>query len=287
MITTAIAARRMIVTHLLFAGTLVFLMCSFPPTAAGADAEAIFSQGNQAYTEGNFDDAVALYTDVMRSAGFSASLLYNMANAYYQKKDVGQAILNYERALFLDPGNPDIETNLYRAKKEFGLKNKPLPHWKTARNTLTLDQWTWLGSMSLAAFSILFFFGCVGQKKPYRPLFTVIGGALVLLFLVSGTATTSRYMDMNQGVITSDDATLRVSPFASASKTTRIKDGELVRIAKTYKDFVLVKPSAGNSGWIAKKEIEPIIPIQDWDKHVPETRNKRKNSLWAHAKNSR
>ncbi len=91
---------------------------------------------------------------------------------------------------------------------------------------------------------------------------------------------------MNHGVITGDDTTLRVSPFASASKAARIKDGELVRIADTYKDFVLVKSSAGSSGWIAKKEIEPVIPVQDWDKHVPETRNKTNDSLWAHAKNS-
>ena len=41
------------------------------------------------------------------------------------KKKIGQAILNYERALYLDPENADIKANLALARKNFGLVPNP------------------------------------------------------------------------------------------------------------------------------------------------------------------
>jgi len=258
--------RHGMLLHLLFAGTLALFLCIFPLKVMATDVDDLFSRGNRAYAEGKYDEALTLYKATVEKEGFSASLLYNLANVYYQKKNVGLAILNYERALYLDPGNPDIQANLDLAKKEFGLTPEPSTLWKRTFNILNLDKWTWLGSLALAAFCLFFLFRCVTPKAIPRPLFRTIGAALLLVFLVSGSMVTTRYMNMNYGVITSDDTALRVSPFASASSSARIKDGEIVRIAKAYKDFILVKSPAGKSGWIAKKAVEPVIPSQDWSK---------------------
>ena len=161
----SIATRHRILMHLLFTGTLILFMCIFPLKAEGAaDAEGLFSQGNHAYSQGRYNEALSYYKEVMEKEGFSASLLYNMANAYYQKKDMGQAILNYERALYLDPGNPDIQANLRLAKKELRLDPEPVPVWKGFFNTLKLDQWTWMASIGIVIFCLLFFFRGLAPK---------------------------------------------------------------------------------------------------------------------------
>ncbi len=67
--------------------------------AAVQSGEDLFTQGNQAYAEGRYDDAIGYYDQVIAEAGFSASVLYNVANAYYQKKNVGQAILPTHQAV--------------------------------------------------------------------------------------------------------------------------------------------------------------------------------------------
>jgi hypothetical protein len=46
------------------------------------------------------------------ASGYSASALYNKANALARTGNVGPAILSYERARLLAPSDPDIADNL-------------------------------------------------------------------------------------------------------------------------------------------------------------------------------
>ncbi len=264
----SIDTRPGMLMHLLFAGALALFICINPLKAGAADMQDLFSQGNRAYAEGRYDQALSCYGKVMEKEGFSASLLYNMANAYYQKKEVGQAILNYERALYLDPGNPDIQANLYRAKREFGLDPETPAPWKRPFDVLNLNRWTWLGSIALGVFCLIFFLRGVAPRILPRKLLRGIVGVLLVFIAVSSAGVTIQYMDMNRGVITGDNPRLLVSPFDSASSAAQIRDGEIVRIARAYKDFVLVKAPGGNSGWIAKAAIEPVIPSQEWGENA-------------------
>ena len=78
----------------------------------------LFAQGNTAYAKGEYDQAIEYYKAALTREGYTPSLLYNLGNAYYMKNEMGQSILNYERALYLDPGNIDIEANLALARKK-------------------------------------------------------------------------------------------------------------------------------------------------------------------------
>src|SRR5450631_2622720 len=44
--------------------------------------------------------------------GYSAAGLYNLANSYARAGKPGMAILNYERASLLSPGDADVQANL-------------------------------------------------------------------------------------------------------------------------------------------------------------------------------
>ena len=110
-----------VLSFLIVAGIIAFLICVSSGGALASQGEDLFALGNQAYAGGKYDEALSCYKRVIEQEGYSASLLFNMANAYYKKKDVGQAILHYERALYLDPGNADIRANLALARKDFGL----------------------------------------------------------------------------------------------------------------------------------------------------------------------
>ena len=45
-------------------------------------------------------------------------IYYNLGNSYYKADDIARAILNYERALLLEPGNADIRANLEIARSK-------------------------------------------------------------------------------------------------------------------------------------------------------------------------
>ena len=252
--------KRSKVLGLLMAASVVLLISVLCTSAWAVQGEDPFALGNEAYAEGKYDEALSFYKGAIKQKGYSASLLYNMANAYYQKKDVGQAILNYERALYLDPGNTDIQANLGLARKDFGLIAEPAPDWQRFFHILNLNWWAILASGAFGVFSLIYLLRGIrpGSLKgtPSRILTTVC----LLCFMAGGTGVAVQYGNISRGVVTKDDARLLVSPFDSASSSASIKDGKIVRIAKTYKDYLLVEGPNGKSGWIKRSTVESVVP---------------------------
>ncbi|HSV63093.1 MAG TPA: tetratricopeptide repeat protein [Chthoniobacterales bacterium] len=96
---------------------LFTLLTAFAFTARGADDTA-FAKANQAYAEGRFQEAATDYENLIRSGAWNANLFYDLGNVRYRLGDFGQAILNYERALALDPRHPEADANLRLARDE-------------------------------------------------------------------------------------------------------------------------------------------------------------------------
>ncbi|MCD8186320.1 MAG: tetratricopeptide repeat protein [Rikenellaceae bacterium] len=92
----------------------IALVLALTPTFTGwaQTPEKWWERANSAYTGGDYPEAI-LHYDSIRAQGYvSARLYYNLANAYYKDNQIGKAILNYNKALRLDPGNDDIKHNL-------------------------------------------------------------------------------------------------------------------------------------------------------------------------------
>jgi len=251
-----------ILSFLIVAGIIVLLSCVSFTSASAGQGDDLFALGNEAYAEGKYDEAISYYKGVMDQEGYSASLLYNMANAYYKKKDVGQAILHYERALYLDPGNADIQANLGLARRDFGLISEPTPAWQRLFDLLNLNWWAMLASGAFGVFSLLYLLRGIGLEVIRGAPFKVLTSVCLLCFAAGGAGVAVQYQDMSRGVVTEDDARLLVSPFDSASSSASIKDGKIVRIAKTYRDYLLVEGVNGKSGWIKNTSVEPVVPSE-------------------------
>ena len=58
---------------------------------------------------------------VQPGTGYSASQLYNLANAYARDGKPGLAVLGYERARLLAPTDPDVQANLRYVLEAAGL----------------------------------------------------------------------------------------------------------------------------------------------------------------------
>lgn len=236
------------------------LSCVSFSGAIADTGEDLFALGNQAYAEGRFDEALSFYERVIREAGYSASALYNMANAYYQKKDVGQAILHYERALYLDPGNLDIRANLALARRDSGLNSEPEPGWQHFLDRISLNGWAMVMSGAFGVFSLLFLLRGLRPDIFRGAALRSAAIASLLILLTGGTGVALQYGNLGRGVVTRNDARLLVSPFDSAASAASIQDGKMVRMARTYRDYVLVKGENGQSGWIKRDAVQPVIP---------------------------
>jgi len=85
---------------------------------ASAAEESVFAKANQAYSKARFQEAVEGYESLVQSGQWNANLFYDLGNAYYRLGNFGKAILNYERALALDPRHPEADANLRLARDE-------------------------------------------------------------------------------------------------------------------------------------------------------------------------
>ena len=74
-------------------------LVSFASTKAEADA---------LYEKEQYKEAAAAYEAVLKNEGVAAEVYYNLGNCYYKQDEIPLAVLNYERAFLLDPGDAGV-----------------------------------------------------------------------------------------------------------------------------------------------------------------------------------
>ena len=143
-----------------------FLLVQFVTLGAFAQ-EATIKEAEVAYTKEDYGKAIELYEGLLKTHGESAEIYYNLGNAYYKENKIAPAILNYERALLLDPGDGDIRFNLQLARQKSVDKIEPvgdffLHRWfDKVQNMGAADSWAQIGIVCFILFIgclILFFF---------------------------------------------------------------------------------------------------------------------------------
>ena len=131
------------------------------------------TQANEAYAQEDYIKAIELYEQTLKEQGVSSDLYYNLGNAYYKHNEFAKAILNYERALLLNPGNEDARFNLDMANTHIVDKIDPvgrffLSVWiDSLRSFLSSNAWAVIGIVSF----LLFLLGCYLYLFSPRRLF--------------------------------------------------------------------------------------------------------------------
>ena len=95
----------------------LFLISFFAREAVSQETSAEkFNQGVTYFTSGSYKDALQVCTDIYNTGYRSASLNYNIGNAYFKLSNIPDAILFYERAYLLNPADENINYNLQIAR---------------------------------------------------------------------------------------------------------------------------------------------------------------------------
>ena len=90
--------------------SLLILLASFSSLAAESE-NRLFYDAVRAEATGDLDSAINSYEDSAKIA-HSANLHGNLANLYFKKERLGKSVLNYRKALVLEPDNRDLYENL-------------------------------------------------------------------------------------------------------------------------------------------------------------------------------
>ncbi len=237
----------------------VFFLC--PISSAAQDVENSFSKGVAAYNNGQYGEAIATFESLLQG-GYSANLFYNLASSYAQNGQIGLAILYFERAARLAPGDPDIQGNLELVRKEKSLFQEEQGFKEGFIRLFPLDHWLWIfigGTVVLAASSLL---SVSKSNQTKSRLFVIVCSLSVMAMALLGFSGQYKYYD--DAVVIVDNAKLRVSPFSSAAVSGSMREGRMISPGKIYKDYTLVSDASGRSGWLANGDFKRIAPA---DRH--------------------
>ncbi len=235
---------------------LANLLLSATAVLAGTVENGLFQQANEAYSRGDYAQAISKYEQITATAGYSPSVLYNLANGYALSGETGRAILNYERALRLSPSDSDISGNLELIKKEYGLFPKESSGAERFFRILSLNQWTALILISLVLVTTYLLAGTRYRFSKQLNIGVATSCFLVLCLSIAGTL--FQYQYFNPSVVVSPDGKLCISPFESSASIGALQEGRLVYPQKKHGDFSYVIDETDRKGWIPSSMIEPV-----------------------------
>ena len=237
--------------------------------AAPADyPDSLFLSGVTAYTAGDYPAAAGAWEEVLSTGVRSKDLLYNLGNAYFKSEQLGKAIVNYERALRMDPSDADVRYNLdfARAMTQDRIDEVPefiLETWgRKLCYSLPGNVWAVLSLVLLAlTLSLVLLFLLGGSERSRRWGFFSGIVTLILTFLCWDFAhwQLSDARLKNAAVVMRGVTSVQSAPGADAAKTLFIlHEGTKVKLMDEVSLYTQIELSDGRQGWIKSADIEVI-----------------------------
>lgn len=232
------------------------------------DLDSLWTAGVQAYTDGKFSDASAAWTSIEESGQKSAKLYYNLGNAWFKQGNYPKAILNYERALRLDPSYSDARYNLEFTSNFVQDKIEPVPEFilkSVARKVCYVmgsNAWAVIFLVLLAAALVMGLLFLLGSSVGKRRAGFYCG--IVLMLLSAGALSFSIWQKSDSvktdtAIVMSPVSSVKSSPSSGSSKDLFvIHEGTKVTILDEVGTWRNISLADGRQGWIPASDIEII-----------------------------
>jgi tetratricopeptide (TPR) repeat protein len=238
--------------------SVLALFCTGSGILRAAD-EPIFAKANQAYSEGRFEEAVAGYEDLVRSGHWHANLFYDLGNAWFRLGDFGKAILNFERALALDPHHPEADANLRLARDEARALELRKDWIERYAGTATVRQWTIAGAIGFwfalfVATRLSFSRGCSAARIGLIALGLVLCGASVFAIYTLENGARGNAL----AIVTGKKIEARLATADNAKSILVLPPGSEIKILSERGDWIYAGLPNDQRGWIPASSAERV-----------------------------
>ena len=243
---------------------LLLAMICFGGTSAKAVTK---NNADTEYQKGNYQQAIRDYEEILKN-GESAEIYFNLGNAYYRTDNISKAVLNYERARLLSPGDDDINFNLQFARSKTIDKITPesemffVTWYKSLVNFTSVDNWAKTGILCIVMALLLVLLYLFGPQLMLRKIGFFGGLAFFVIFLLSNLFAfqQKQALDNRTGaIIISPSVNIKKTPAKNSADQFVLHEGTRVDIIdKGMTDWRCIRVGDGREGWIETKAIEEI-----------------------------
>lgn len=219
------------------------------------------------YAKGQYKEAAAGYQQMVNDGYKSAVIYYNLGNAYYKLGDIPAALLYYEKAHKLSPGDEDINFNIRYANLKTTDKVDDVPEF-------FLTRWgrAFILSCSLSTLSVLsiifilmgsgvlivYFFANKFNIKKFSFYAAMLLFFLGLLTVFIAGRQSSYFDNHKQAIIFTGTVDVKGGPAAESKTLFVIHDGTKVSVLESNSNWIKIGLANGNVGWIRASDAKEI-----------------------------
>ena len=246
-------------TTVLWAQTTTFANDTVVYTKAMADS---------AYIKADYVTAIHIYEKLLSTHGESVAIYYNLGGAYYKMDEIAHAILNYERALLIDPSNADVKFNLELARSKTVDKNAYVNEvlfvrwYRGFAAIMSADSWSKAAILCFIVLILcltLFIFSKKHKTKKIIFIFALLSLLCTVLANMIASNQTAKLTHRESAIIMEPSVTVRSTPSTNGTELFILHEGKKVNIKDdSMKAWKEIEIEDGNIGWLPAESIERI-----------------------------
>ncbi len=238
-----------------FAAILMIL----PAITLASPIDEFAQEGDEAFRNGDYAQAIDLYMRVLENGYESAALYYNLGNAHFKNSELGSAILWYERAQQRAPHDPDIRYNLTLAKSRTVDRIEEAPRlgiWDLLDKMRDLIDPSFGAGLAWSFALLASLFLAIGLLVKYELVQKgafVSSGVMAFFFVISISLVMLRVAEENGppgAVVMVDKVVVRSAPDGSAGEVFHLHEGTRVEIVKHLEGYYEIRLADGRQGWL-------------------------------------
>lgn len=244
---------------------IFFLLITLP--LLNASPSNLFKQGNEAYQQKQYQQAIQLYDSLLNQGYYSANLYFNLGNAHYQMGQIAEAIYYYEKAKEITGHRPAIKFNLEMARQQTRDQIESIPEffvvrwWKSLVNTFSANTWATISIvflwLSLGSAALYMFFKALAIRK----LGFFSSAVFLLLFGIGMIMGYQRHQSVHaddEAIVFATNAYVKSTPDPSGTDLFILHEGVKVEVVDQLEAWSQIQLPDGKQGWIKESAIKRI-----------------------------
>ena len=250
------------------------LMISFSMlgTASADTLEALFQRSTQAAADGRYEDALNGYARLIQSGVDDVDVYVNIATVYAKRGDLPHAILYFEKALKVTPGDKAAAEDLQHVEEQIAGQRAGSEGQATLQRDLSIfssltrgfSQDTFARTLLVSNVLLFLLLTLWIVRRPKRSARSVAIAAIALsgvALVLSGTGFAIKggaFSDGIPAVILSDRLQLREGPGPEAQLRSEGRGGERGEVLRKSEGYVLLRLYDGRQGWAETQNVGEI-----------------------------
>jgi tetratricopeptide (TPR) repeat protein len=235
-------------------------------SAPDDDPAKLYTQGNSEYQKGNYASAERYYRQILNSGSDNGAVYYNLGNACFKQKKLGDAIYYWEKAQQQEPANEIIRENLLFANllivDRIETRPDPLPirMLSALQGFFSIELESWVALALFIAANIFFaLYLTLNSRNSFRALIvSFVFGALFMVFAGSLAWKIYQRDYSKQGIVVEQKVDVRSGPGQENISVFTIHEGIRVRVLGSANGWCQISLPNGWNGWLPQNYIRVL-----------------------------